>query len=452
MNRWRGARAAAWMLMGALLLPALGAAQALDFQQAYTMALASDPTWQAAQARQRADAQEEALGRGGLLPNLSYHYSGARNDTSSRQETRFGTLEQRSRYASSASGFTLSQPLFDAAAFAQYRAGRERAEAGGLTLQRARQALAVRVLQAYTAVLYAQQALALTQSQGRSLQQDARRSERFVAAGQGTRTDQLEIEARARVVQAQEIEAQDKLRDARNALGAIVGPALAEQPLAPLRAAALAGLAVEGRDLPAWRELALASNPELLAQRHLLEASRQRYEAARAGHLPTARLVARKQLTHSNGDNQIGQRYDTGSVGIEVSIPLYSGGRTSAASGQALAEQEETQHKLDAATWALLDDLARQFHTFASSRARIAAYRQAAEAAALRVQATRRSVLGGERTNLDVLDAERQRFEALRELDRARYDNLLAWLTLRWQAGVLDDEDVARIGALFAAG
>lgn len=130
MNRWRGARAAAWMLMGALLLPALGAAQALDFQQAYTMALASDPTWQAAQARERADAQEEALGRGGLLPNLNYHYSGARNDTSSRQETRFGTLEQRSRYASSASGFTLSQPLFDAAAFAQYRAGRERAEAG----------------------------------------------------------------------------------------------------------------------------------------------------------------------------------------------------------------------------------------------------------------------------------------------------------------------------------
>ena len=68
------------------------------------------------------------------------------------------------------------------------------------------------------------------------------------------------------------------------------------------------------------------------------------------------------------------------------------------------------------------------------------------------MRATRRSVLGGERTNLDVLDAERQRFEALRDLDRARYDNLLAWLTLRWQAGVLSDDDVARIGALFVAG
>ena len=99
-------------------------------------------------------------------------YNRARNDTTSRQQSRWGTFEQRSRYASSASGFTLSQPLFDAAAFAQYRAGRERAEDAGLTLARARQALAVRVLQAYTAVLAAQRALALTQAQGRSLQED----------------------------------------------------------------------------------------------------------------------------------------------------------------------------------------------------------------------------------------------------------------------------------------
>ncbi len=433
-------RAAAWTLAWGMLLPVGAGAQALDFRQAYAMALGADPTWQAARARERADAEELALGRSGLLPSLSYHYSRARNDTTSRQQSRWGTLEQRSRYGSYASGFTLSQPLFDAAAFAQYQAGRERAEAAGLTLARARQALAVRVLQAYTAVLAAQRALALTQAQGRSLQEDARRSARFVAAGQGTRTDQLEIEAR------------DQLREARNALRAIVGPALADRPLAPVDLGGLARLAVDEHDLAGWRALALDGNPELQAQRHLLQASRQRYEAARAGHLPTARLYARKQLTNSNGENQIGQRYDSGSVGIEVSIPLYSGGRTSAASGQALAEQEEAQHKLQAATWALLDDLERQFHTFASSGQRIAAYQQAADAAGLRVQATRRSVQGGERTNLDVLDAERQRFEALRDLDRARYDHLLSWLTLRWQAGVLDDADVARVGTLFVAG
>src|SRR3546814_3775183 len=65
------------------------------------------------------------------------------------------------------------------------------------------------------------------------------------------------------------------------------------------------------------------------------------------------------------------------------------------------------------------------------------------------VQATRRSIVGGERTNLDALDAERQRLETLRDLARARYDYLLGWLSLRWQAGTLDDADIARVGACF---
>lgn len=422
----------------------------LDFRQAYELASRSDPEWLAARARERAEAQELALGRSRLLPTLSYRYNRGRNNTHARQESLIGPVYSRYNYDSYSSGFTLSQPLFDAAAYAQYRVGDERAEAAGLTLERARQALAVRVLQAYTDVLFAQQALSLAEAQVRSLHEDARRSARFVAAGEGTRTDELEIEARSRVVEAQAIEARDALRDARNGLAMVIGPDLGERPLAPLQLAGFSVLGEDGLALPDWRNQALSGNPELRAQRHLLEASRQRYNAARAGHLPTARLYARKQITDSSAENQIGQRYDTGSIGIEITIPIYSGGQTSAASSQALAEQEEAQHKLDGATRALLDDLERQYHTYASSRLRIDAYARAAQAATERVKATRRSVLAGERTNLDVLDAERQQFETERDLARARYDYLLAWMALRWQAGVLQDEDVRRMSTLFA--
>ncbi|WP_242697335.1 TolC family outer membrane protein [Bordetella petrii] len=445
---WRAMRVLA--LAGACAWPDGARAQALGFRQVYDMAAAADPTWLAAQARERADSEERSLGRSGLLPNLSYRYTRARNWSQARQQTVLGTSTQDYRYSSYASGFTLSQPLFDAAAFAQYREGQARADAAGLTLERAHQALAVRVLQAYTDVLYADDALALARAQERALHEDARRAARFVAGGEGTRTDQVEVEARARIVQAQTIEAQDLARDARNALRAIAGPAMGGAPLAPLHAAGLDVLRDDARDLAAWRALALTRNPELAAQRQLVEASRQRYRAARAGHYPTVRLYARQQLTDSNAENQIGQRYDTSTVGIELSIPLYSGGHTSAASAQALAQQEEAAHELQASTWAMLDDLERQYYTVSSSRRRIAAYRQAAEAAAERVHATRRSVEGGERTSLDVLDAQRQQYESLRDLARARYDYLLAWLTLRWQAGVLSQDDVVRVGTLFA--
>src|SRR3546814_13833167 len=78
---------------------------------------------------------------------------------------------------------------------------------------------------------------------------------------------------------------------------------------------------------------------------------------------------------------------------------------------------------------------------------RIDAYARAASAAAERVQATRRSIVGGERTNLDALDAERQRLETLRDLARARYDYLLGGLSLGWKAGTLADADIARVRA-----
>jgi protease secretion system outer membrane protein len=83
------------------------------------------------------------------------------------------------------------------------------------------------------------------------------------------------------------------------------------------------------------------------------------------------------------------------------------------------------------------------------SPTRIEACGKAAIAAGERLPATRRSIAGGERTNLDALDAERQRVEAQRDLARARYDYLLGWLSLRWQAGPLDDADIARVGACF---
>ncbi|VFR49552.1 Type I secretion outer membrane protein, TolC precursor [plant metagenome] len=429
----------------------LACAQSVDFRQAYAMALSADPTWAQARAQARADQEERALGRSGLLPTVQYRYNRGRNWTESRSSNLFGEVTQDYRYNSYSSGFTLTQPLFDAAAFAQYREGAARAEAAGFTLARARQALAVRVLQVYTDVLYAEEALGLAEAQARTLHEDARRSERYVAGGEGTVTDSLEIEARLGLVQAQEIEARDQLRDARNALRAVVGPDLGEAALAPLDARAMAQLAGSPQPLAQWRDTALNSNPELAAQRRLLEAARQRREAARAGHLPSVRLYARKQLTDSNAENQIGQRYDTNTVGVEISVPLYSGGRTSAASAQALAQQDVAQHKLEADTRAMLDDLERQYNLLASSERRIAAYQRAADAATGRLRATRRSVLGGERTNLDVLDAERQRVEALRDLARARYDNLLAWLTLRWQAGVLEESDVSAVGMLFLA-
>lgn len=421
----------------------------LNFRQAYSLALSLDTSWLAAGARARAEEQERNLGRSGLLPNVSFRYSAGRNDSESRQDGVGRSTTQTMRYSNTLSSFTLTQALFDASALAQFREGQARADAGSFTMERARQALAVRVLQAYTDALYADDSLALALAQARTLREDALRAQRFVAAGEGTRTDQLEVEARARIVEALVVDAEEQVRNARNSLQVIIGGTLGGAPLAPLHAERLDMLEVDSRDVSSWRSLALGKNPELAAQRLLVEASAQRYLAARALHYPTVRLYARRQLTESNAENQVGQRYDTNSVGVEVNVPIFSGGYASAASGQALALQQEAQYELETATRAMLNDLERQYGTLHSSARRIEAYQQAVDSATARIYATRQSVKGGERSNLDVLDAERQLFEAQLNLSRTRYDRILAWLSLRWQAGILEDVDVELINSMF---
>ncbi|SDJ68764.1 TolC family outer membrane protein [Billgrantia gudaonensis] len=424
-------------------------ALALDFREAYERALRHDPSWLAARSESAAGRHEHALGRAALLPNLSYRYSRARNDSEVRQSTAFGETTQDLDYTSHSSGFTLTQPLFDAAAYAQYREGAALAEAADLSRERARQALAVRVLQAYTDVLYAQDEMTLAEAHRLALREEARRSQRFVASGEGTLTDQLEVEAQSQVIEAQVIEAEDRLQAARNELQTLVGRLPSTASLAPLQSTS----PTMGEGAPAldrWREWALARNPELAAERQRLEAARQRLNQQRAGHLPSVRLFASSRVSDSSAENQVGQRYDTDSVGIEIEVPLYAGGRVLAASRRADDTLAQARHELDATTAELLNDLERQYRMVLSSRRRIRAYRNAVAAAGARLEATRRSILGGERTNLDALNAEHQRFEAKRDLARARYDYLLAWLSLRWHAGVLDDGDIERVAGAFA--
>lgn len=421
----------------------------LDFLRAYELALKADPTWLAAQARQRADAQERAIARAALRPNVSYSYDRARNWSDITETRLSGEVSNDVTYTSYSSSFTLSQTLFNAAARARYRAGRAQSEAAELTEQRARQALAVRVLQAYSDLLFAIDDLKLAEAHAAALDEDLRRVERFVVLGEGTRTDRAEVEAQQHLAAARVLEARDRLRTARNGLRILIGPVVAGDPVGLKEQC----LPLPGPDEPLelWRERLLAYNPELAAQRSLMEAAAAQVDEQRARGLPTLAAFARHRISESDGENLIGQHFRTATVGIQLRVPLYAGGGMAAATVKARNELEEARHELDAAAFALTDDLEKQYNLVAMSPRRIDAYARAASAAAERVQATRRSIVGGERTSLDALDAERQRLEALRDLARARYDYLLGWLSLRWQAGTLGDADITRVGACFQA-
>ena len=255
----------------------------------------------------------------------------------------------------------------------------------------------------------------------------------------------LETQARYDLALAQEIEAQDNLDAALNALAAMVGEPIdaadldalggqfAVRPLAP-------------NDFEHWR--AQAHNPELIALRHSADAADHAIGKARAGHMPKVSAYASAGRDKSSSESTYGQKYVTNSFGLQVSIPIFAGGGVSSSVRQAVDNRDRLRYENDAKTREVLNELRKQFNLYNNSVAKLRAYQLAVDSARELTVAVRKSVAGGERVNADVLDAEQRYFDALKNLAQARYAYLLAGLKVRQLSGTLAAGDV-RGGWLF---
>lgn len=258
----------------------------------------------------------------------------------------------------------------------------------------------------------------------------------------------LETQARLSLAQAEEIESLDAQDSALRELEAIVGQPLQIDALAPLtRQFDIPPL--EPNRFETWREMAMVNNPELKSQHHALDVAAYEVERKRAGHLPKVSLYASSRQTSSDSESSYNQKYDTNSVGIQVSLPLFAGGSVSASTRQAGNQLSQAQYELDAQTSATLVELRKQFNLNTSGAAKVRAYEMAVSSATALVTATKKSVSGGERVNLDVLDAEQQLFTARRDLANARHAYLLARIQLKYYAGLLSEQDLRALAGYF---
>ena len=430
-------------LYGLLMLCA-GPVQALGLLDAYDLAVRNDPTFQAAIEERAAGEENRALGRSALLPTLSWNYNNSRNES---EVTQASTRTDRD-YRSYAATLTLQQPLLDYEAYARFRQGAAQALFSDERFRSKSQYLAVRLLSAYSQALLAQERIELSRAQKRAFAERLQLNQRLLKGGEGTRTDVLETQARLSMAVAEEIEAQDNQDAALRELEAMLGEPLQIGQLAPL-AAHFVIQPLEPQRFESWRELALANNPELASQHHALTSAEYEVERKRAGHLPKLSLYASSRQTSSDSESTYNQKYDTNSVGIQLTVPLFAGGSVSASTRQAARQLSQAQYELDAQTASTLVDLRKQFNLNSSAAAKVRAYEMAVESAGALVQATQKSVSGGERVNLDVLDAEQQLFSAKRDLAEARYAYLLARVQLRYYAGVLNEGDLRQVAGYF---
>jgi protease secretion system outer membrane protein len=426
------------------LLP-IKTVSALGLMQAYEAALSNDAIYRAAVHENEAGQQFKVIGRASLLPLLSGSYSTNYVDG---ERTFAGQPTQHLTYRNETSVLQLRQPVVNFESFARYKQGQAQTSAADAQFLVRNQDLIVRLAAAYMDARYAEDQLALTSSQMSSYAEQRVTNERLFEKGEGTRTEMLETQARFDLTEAQVIEARDNLTNARNVLTSIVGEEimLLNPLLDDFRVKPMLPTSFEE-----WKEIALEQNPEIVSQRHAVEVARQEINKQRAGHAPRIDLVA--SVNKSMSDNIIFFGVDTftRSVGVQVNVPMYAGGLVNAMTSQAVSNHERAKAELESRTNQVLIELRRQFNLNLSSSRRIDALVSSVSSRNVLLEATRKSVIGGTRNNIDILNAQQQFFEARLDLMQARYNYLLSHLRLRKAAGTVDIRDLQDVARYFVS-
>ncbi len=433
-------------LSAALAFSSPGAA-AMTLEQALQAALRYDPLFQSANYEQAASSEARVIGRANLLPNVSANYG--RSDVAADRTITTGgrPVNDKPNYISESASISLRQPLFNLEAYARYKQGDTQSNYGEAVLASKTQDLYVRLFGAYAEVLLASDQIQLAVAQRDALKESELANQRMFERGAGTKTDVLETKARYELSEAELLEAENNLDIARRKLASITGPLTTALPTL---STGFKFLSLEPETYEAWEKIALDQNATLIAQRFQVNYAELDLKRAQAGHYPKLDLVA--SYTDSKADSLLtfNQESRLRSIGVQMAIPLYSGGSVDAGVRQATASFERARSDLAAKTEDVLQEVRKQHRLFSSSKARIDALANAEQSSLLVIEATRKSIAGGARINLDLLNAEKQLYTTRRDLAQARYGHLIAYLRLRQAAGVLTGEDVLALGPYFS--
>ena len=435
------------LVLGSAMLSFSMAVWPLDLLQAYEAAKLQDANILATRAATQAGRERLPQAKAQLLPSVGLSLSANRNQLSSTTPNFLGQEQTTdTSYPSSNQTLTVRQPLFRAQLTAQYRQARALVDDAEALLAQEEQTLVVRVASAYFEALltYEQLALVLNQQSFNKTQLDAAR--KIFAAGAGIRTDVDEAQARLDMNLALEIEARQNVTYTLQQLQSLVNQPVDQ--LDRLDVDKLELLDLQPARLDGWIERAELNSPQLMSLKAQIEAAREEVAKARAGHYPTLDAVAQWSRSNSETVTNLQSRYTNAAIGLQLNIPIYSGGAVNSLVRQALANQERAEQALEGTRRELGVRVNKEFRGVTESLPKIRALEQAVLSADQLVLSSRRSLQAGSRTVIDVLNAEQQRMAVLRDLTQARYLYLISKVRLLALVGGADLEAVVAINRM----
>jgi len=443
----------AWLTLSAAAAQAAGT----SLVGAWRAAVGHDPVFAAAVAQREAGRARGSEGRALWLPTLAASASTGRNDLSSDTQ---GAVFAAPGFASTngvefrtnVNGGTATrwavmaeQPLFDTARLADSRAQSDAARVAEAQYHVAEQELMLRTARAYFEVLNARDQLQSLVRLGAAAEKARAEGQARYEMGDIPVTGVREAQANADTIAVQELDARSALTLAEAAYSELTGMDAAD--LRALPEAATAQMP-EPEPLETWTKRAIAGSPALaIRQLAVATASAQvsRYGALSSPRLSLVAQIGRDSL-HGNGD--YGSSEITGrqaSIGLQASVPLFTGGMRTAQRREAKALLQQAEAELDSARQQLRQQAHAAWLRLTTAAARVRALQRLRASAASRRDATGLGAEIGDRSTLDLLNAEADYQRAGADFQHAQSEWLLAGLQLKALAGELSEVDLEQI-------
>ncbi len=450
----------------------------LNLQQVYQQAADHNAQWQAQQAKSQAEQQAQQLALSQLLPQITadiqhsqIQYSGnsidlspdneridtcladlgstnindlSLNQLTSKFDCLFTANNSNRKFTSTSYNLRFNQALIRLPKWYDFQRGRMLRRKAILDLQKAQQALILQAATLYLNSAKSTQLLKQQQQQQQTLQQIFNAKQQAYQNGLTTSGDLIENQAQLDLIKTTVLQAQLQVENAQDDLQAFM-----QKPMTNLAAQA-EQLPLEKPnpdDLHHWLENAMHDNIDLKSAQAAAEATRFHYLAEKMRHAPSLDLAGQYSQIDSGAATAVLDEGKTtnSSIGLSLSMPLYTGGFLSANRAQAKFQNKEAAWTVTQLQQSLQTQIRKQARTLEILILQVQQQRNAMASNQQALSAITQGYRNGVRNSADVFKAQMDVLSLKRSHTESQYDYLLASLQLKQLLGVLSERDLATV-------
>ncbi|WP_289116889.1 outer membrane channel protein TolC [uncultured Idiomarina sp.] len=421
-----------------------------DLAQIYRLAVDNDPTLLRAAAERNAVQKGVDIAKSGFLPQVTGQagYSESTSDSPQFINNQIQKFEIDS--SGWQAGVTLNQSIFDWSVWKNADIAEKQAYQAEISYSNAQQELMLRVVNAYFQALQAKDDLSFAEAEKKAIKRQLEQTKQRFSVGLTAITDVHEAQAQYDSAVAREIQARNAVEIAYESIREITGQY--PQTLAALDTETFSPSDPAPEDVMKWVKKAENSNLSLLESMVQVEIAEQQIKLQQAGHYPTVSLSANYSANDTDRTIQGEPSPDTGrldsrSIGLNVSVPIFSGFRTSAEVSQARDNYVATSQQMVQTRRQIEREVRNAYYEVSASIASISAFQQSVVSAESALKATEAGFEVGTRTIVDVLNSTQNLYNAKRNLSEARYGYIRQMLRLEQAAGQLQENDLLAINS-----